>query len=134
MFSFYCSVSLYARLTNRNVRMDSNRSVCCESFGVFFVGKLVNLGLSLLHFIKRYQKLLTLSRALLQISFVGLLALSFPKKVDGSPRKTGSKEKGNQKTALFFDISVNWTENTTAPRLVSSFPQSTPEWTSRGAV
>ena len=43
-------------------------SVCCEDFGVFSVGKLVNLGLSLLHFRKT---LLALSHALIQISFVG---------------------------------------------------------------
>ena len=49
----------------------------------------------------------------------GALALSFPKEVDSSPRKTGSKEKGNQKTVLLKLLP--------APRLVSSFPRSTPE-------
>ena len=47
-------------------------------------------------------KVLTLSRALIQISFVGLLALSLPKEVDGSPRKIGSKERGNQKKSLIL--------------------------------
>ena len=42
---------------------------------------------------------------MIQISFLGLLTLSFPKEVDGFPKKTGSKERvTNPKTALFFDI------------------------------
>ena len=41
---------------------------------------------------------------MIQILFVGLLALAFPKEGDGFPKKTGSKERGNPKTALFFDI------------------------------
>ena len=68
-------------------------------FGAEF--RFVNLGLSLLHVEKRYLKLLALSHALIQILFLGLLALSFPKEVDGFPKKTGSKERGNQNTALF---------------------------------
>ena len=71
-----------------------------------------------------YLKLLALSHALIQILIVGLLALSFPKEVGGSPRKTGSKEK---ETAF-----NNLTENTAAPLLVSSFPRTT--GTSREAV
>ena len=38
---------------------------------------------------------------MIQILFLGLLALSFPKEVDGFPKKTGFKERGNQNTALF---------------------------------
>ena len=98
MFSFYCSVSLYAWVTNRNARMDSNRSVCCEGFGVFVVGQTRKLrSVTFAFLINVTVKLLTLSHALIQISFAGVLALSFPKEMDDSPRKTGYKEKGNQK-------------------------------------
>ena len=98
LFSFYCSVSLYAGFTNRNARMDSNRSVCCEGFSVFVVGQTRKLrSVTFAFLINVTVKLLTLSHALIQISFAGVLALSFPKEMDDSPRKTGYKEKGNPK-------------------------------------
>ena len=40
--------------------------------------------------------------------------LSFPKEVDFFLEETGSEEKGNQETPLFFDIFVNYPENTAA--------------------
>ena len=65
---------------SRNARTDSNRSLYCKDFGVFFVGKLENIGLSFCIFEELGLKLLALSHALIQTSFVGLLALSFRKK------------------------------------------------------
>ena len=48
---------------------------------VSFAHKLVNLGLSLLHFKKNYLKILAMSHALIQISFIRLLVLSSSKEV-----------------------------------------------------
>ena len=104
MFSVYCRLSLYAWVkVDKLARIQKDQFVL--KILVYFL--LVNSLMYLCHFCifeKSYLKLLALSLALIQILFLGLLALSFPKEVDGFPKKTGSKERGNQKTALFFDI------------------------------
>ena len=109
MFSFYCSVSLYSWLTNRNVRMDSNRSVYCESFGVFFVCKLVNLGLSLSHFYKTLPKTAYFESCFDSDFICGALSAFFPERNGWFPKEDWIQGEGKAKknSLIQFDISVN---------------------------
>ena len=107
MFSLYCRVSLYAWVKVEKLAWIQIHQFILKILVFFFIDKLVNWVCHFCIFERRYLNLPALSQALIQILFVGLLALSLLKEVDGFPKKTGSKERGNQKTVLFFDISVN---------------------------
>ena len=64
----------------------------------------------------------------------GAISAFFPERTWTVSQETGSEEKVNQETALFCDMSVNWTDITAAHWLVPSSPRPTPGctvWTSR---